>query len=78
MIGEKIVLPIVNKEIPIFSDDYVDKDFGTGCVKVTPAHDPNDFQMANRNDLEIINIMNDNGTMNENVPDRIWSSRFQQ
>jgi len=67
-IGKKIILPIVNKEIPIFGDSYVDKDFGTGCVKVTPAHDPNDFEMAQRNNLEIINIMNDNGSLNENVP----------
>tara|TARA_Y100001970_G_scaffold84325_1_gene106436 strand:- start:776 stop:3391 length:2616 start_codon:yes stop_codon:yes gene_type:complete len=67
-IGKKIILPICNKEIPIFGDSYVDKDFGTGCVKVTPAHDPNDFNMAQRNNLEIINIMNDDGSLNQNVP----------
>tara|TARA_B100000427_G_scaffold45298_1_gene33470 strand:+ start:1116 stop:3731 length:2616 start_codon:yes stop_codon:yes gene_type:complete len=67
-IGKKVVLPIVNKEIPIFSDEYVDKDFGTGCVKITPAHDPNDFEMAKRNNLEIINIMHENASLNENVP----------
>ena len=67
-IGKKIILPIINKEIPIFSDSYVDKDFGTGCVKVTPAHDPNDFEMAQRNNLNIINILNENGTLNDNVP----------
>ena len=67
-IGKKVVLPIVNKEIPIFSDEYVDKDFGTGCVKITPAHDPNDFEMAKRNNLEIINIMYENASLNENVP----------
>ena len=67
-IGKKIILPIVGKEIPIFADSYVDKDFGTGCVKVTPAHDLNDFQMAQRNDLEIINILNEDGTLNSNVP----------
>ncbi len=54
--------------IPIFSDDYVDMSFGTGCVKVTPAHDPNDFDMANRNNLEIKNIFNENGTLNDKVP----------
>ena len=69
-IGKKIILPIVGKEIPVFSDTYVDKDFGTGCVKITPAHDPNDFAMAQRNNLEIINIMNDNASLNDNVPEK--------
>ncbi len=68
-IGREVVLPIVDKEIPIFADNYVDMEFGTGCVKVTPAHDPNDFEMANRNNLDILNIMNQNGTLNNNVPD---------
>ena len=68
-IGKKIMLPIINKEIPIFADTYVDKDFGTGCVKVTPAHDPNDFEMAQRNNLSILNIMNEDGTLNDNVPE---------
>ena len=77
-IGKKIILPIVNKEIPIFSDEYVDKDFGTGCVKITPAHDPNDFEMAQRNNLEIINIMNENASLNENVPDEFQNlDRFE-
>ena len=68
-IGKSIILPIINKEIPIFSDDYVDMEFGTGCVKVTPAHDPNDYDMAKRNNLELINIMNEDATFNTNVPD---------
>ena len=68
MIGKHIILPIVNKEIPIFGDEYVDMEFGTGCVKVTPAHDPNDFEMGQRNNLEIINIMNEDASLNENVP----------
>ena len=67
-IGKKILLPIVNKEIPIFGDNYVDQEFGTGCVKVTPAHDPNDFEMGKRHGLEILNIMNDDATFNNNVP----------
>ena len=67
-IGKKVLLPIMNKEIPIFSDKYVDMDFGTGCVKVTPAHDMNDYAMANRNNLQIINIMHDDATFNNNVP----------
>ena len=67
-IGKTIDLPLSDYKIPIFADNYVDMSFGTGCVKVTPAHDPNDFEMANRNGLEIKNIMNENGTLNENVP----------
>ena len=68
LIGKTIILPIVNREIPIFGDDYVDMEFGTGCVKVTPAHDPNDFEMGQRNNLNIINIMNDDASLNDNVP----------
>ena len=62
------MLPILNKEIPIFADEYVDMEFGTGCVKVTPAHDMNDYQMAQRNNLEIINIMHPNAQLNKNCP----------
>ena len=69
LIGKHVILPIVNREIPIFSDLYVDKEFGTGAVKVTPAHDPNDFDMGQRNDLDTINILNPDGTLNNNVPD---------
>ncbi len=69
LIGQKVILPIVGREIPIFADEYVDMEFGTGCVKVTPAHDPNDFEMGQRNDLETINIMNPNASLNDNVPD---------
>ena len=69
LIGETIILPIIGREIPIFADEYVDMDFGTGCVKVTPAHDPNDFEMGQRNKLNIINIMNPNGSLNDNVPE---------
>jgi len=68
LIGQTVVLPLVNREIPIFGDDYVDMDFGTGCVKVTPAHDPNDFEMGARHNLEIINIMDPNAQLNENCP----------
>jgi valyl-tRNA synthetase len=69
LIGKTVVLPIVKREIPIFSDEYVDLEFGTGCVKVTPAHDPNDFEMGLRNKLETINIMHPNGQLNENCPE---------
>jgi valyl-tRNA synthetase len=70
LIGKSVILPIANREIPIFADNYVDKEFGTGCVKVTPAHDPNDFDMGQRNGLEIINIMHPNATLNENTPEK--------
>ncbi len=66
LIGKKVLLPIVNREIPVIADAYVDKDFGTGCVKITPAHDPNDFEVGRRHDLEEINILNDDATINEN------------
>ena len=69
LIGKSVILPIVNREIPIFADSYVNKEFGTGCVKVTPAHDPNDLEMGKRNNLETINIMHPNGSLNENVPE---------
>lgn len=68
--GKKIILPLVNREIPVIFDSYVDPDFGTGAVKVTPAHDPNDFEMAKRHNLEFINIFNEDATTNENVPER--------
>jgi len=68
LIGEKVILPITNREIPIFADEYVDMEFGTGCVKVTPAHDPNDFVMGKNNNLDTINILNPNGTINNNAP----------
>ncbi len=66
LVGKTCILPIINREIPIFADDYVDKEFGTGCVKVTPCHDPNDFEMGQRHNLEQILIFNDDATVNEN------------
>ncbi len=69
LIGKKVNLPIVDREIPIFADDYVDMEFGTGAVKVTPAHDLNDYNMGQRHKLEIINIFNPDATTNNNVPD---------
>ncbi|MBU3878695.1 valine--tRNA ligase [Faecalicatena sp. AGMB00832] len=65
IVGKKALLPLVNKEIPIVADYYVDKEFGTGAVKITPAHDPNDFEVGKRHNLEEINIMNDDATINE-------------
>jgi len=67
-IGKNVILPIMNKPIPIITDEHADMTKGTGCVKITPAHDPNDFEVGNRHNLERIVIMNDDATMNENVP----------
>ena len=64
------LLPIVNREIPIIADNYVESEFGTGCVKITPAHDFNDFEMGKRHGLEVINILNFDGTLNDKVPDK--------
>ena len=57
-------LPLTDREIPVIADEYVDKEFGTGCVKITPAHDPNDFEVGKRHNLEEINILNDDATIN--------------
>ncbi len=64
--GRKLMLPLMNREIPVVEDTYVDMEFGTGVVKITPAHDPNDFEVGKRHNLPIINIMNDDATINEN------------
>lgn len=65
LIGKTLKLPLTDREIPVIGDEYVDKEFGTGCVKITPAHDPNDFEVGRRHDLPEINIMNDDATINE-------------
>ena len=65
LIGKTVILPLVNREIPIVADEYVDKEFGTGVVKITPAHDPNDFEVGLRHNLPQINILNDDGTLNQ-------------
>ena len=67
LIGKKVILPVLNKEIPIVADEHADPEFGTGCVKITPAHDPNDFEVGNRHNLERIVVMNSDATMNENA-----------
>lgn len=68
-VGKTVVLPIVGREIPVIADDYVDPEFGTGCVKITPAHDPNDYEMAKRHDLQIVNILNPDASLNDSVPE---------
>ena len=67
LVGKNVILPLMNREIPVVADEYVEMDFGTGAVKMTPAHDPNDFEVAQRHGLEIITVTNDDGTMNENA-----------
>jgi len=64
LVGKTLILPLVGREIPVIADEYVDKEFGTGCVKITPAHDPNDFEVGLRHNLEQIKVMNDDATMN--------------
>lgn len=66
LVGKNVILPLVNKEIPIVADEYVEMDFGTGVVKITPAHDPNDFEVGQRHILPVINVMNEDGSINEN------------
>ena len=78
LIGQTIILPIVNREIPIFADEYVDMEFGTGCVKVTPAHDPNDYEMGVRHQLKLINIFHPDAKLNENCPEEFQNlDRFE-
>ncbi len=66
-VGQNVILPIVNKKIPVITDEHADPEFGTGCVKITPAHDPNDFEVGNRHNLERVVVMNEDATMNENA-----------
>ncbi|ARP50513.1 valine--tRNA ligase [Caproicibacterium lactatifermentans] len=66
IVGKTLILPLVGREIPVVADEYVEKDFGTGVVKITPAHDPNDFEVGRRHHLEVINMMNEDGSINEN------------
>ena len=70
LIGKTVNLPLVGREIPIIADDYVDREFGSGCLKVTPAHDPNDFQIGLRHDLQFINVMNEDGSIGDQAPER--------
>jgi len=78
LIGKKAIVPIVNREIPIIADEYVDIEFGTGALKVTPAHDPNDFELGKKHNLEIINIFNKDATMNANAgEDYVGMDRFE-
>ncbi len=77
IIGKTLVLPVVNREIPVIADEYVDMEFGTGCVKITPAHDPNDFEVGRRHSLALVNVMNDDATMNENAGKYAGMDRYE-
>ena len=77
LVGKTLILPLVNKEIPVIADSYVDKEFGTGCVKITPAHDPNDFEVGLRHDLPVVRIMDDNAIMNDNAGQYKGLDRYQ-
>jgi len=79
LVGKKVLVPFIDREIPVIADDYVDVEFGTGCLKVTPAHDPNDYEIGQRHGLEVIDTLNDDGTLNENcmVPAYIGLDRFE-
>ncbi|MGM0598577.1 MAG: valine--tRNA ligase [Candidatus Rifleibacteriota bacterium] len=76
LVGKKLVLPFVDREIPVITDEYVDKDFGSGAVKITPAHDPNDFEMGQRHNLEQIIVMDEGGVMNEHAGQFAGMDRF--
>ena len=77
LVGKTVILPIMNKEIPIVADTYVEKDFGTGAVKITPAHDPNDFEVGLRHNLEVIKVFTEDGKMNSLVPKYEGMDRFE-
>lgn len=77
LVGKTLILPLINKEIPVIADSYVDKEFGTGCVKITPAHDPNDYEVGLRHDLPQIRVMDDNAIMNDNAGQYKGMDRYQ-
>lgn len=77
LIGKTVIVPFVNREIPVIADEYVDMEFGTGVVKITPAHDPNDFEVGVRHNLPVIRVMNDDGTMNENAGEFAGLDRYE-
>ena len=77
LVGGVAILPVVGREIPIIADEYVEKEFGTGVVKITPAHDPNDFEVGRRHRLEIIKVMDEAGVMNENAGEYQGLDRFE-
>jgi valyl-tRNA synthetase len=76
LVGKNVIVPLVNRVVPIIADEYVDMEFGTGCLKITPAHDINDYEIGNKHNLETIDIFNDDGTINENGIVFVGEDRF--
>ena len=74
--GKKVIIPLINKEIPIIEDSYVEMDFGTGCLKVTPAHDVNDYAIGMRHNLPVLDIIDDHGRLNEKAQILVGEDRF--
>src|SRR5690606_31084582 len=74
--GKSVLVPLVNREIPVIQDEYVEMEFGTGCLKVTPAHDLNDYELGQKHNLEVIDILNDDGTLNEKAQILVGEDRF--
>src|SRR5690606_18107508 len=74
--GKTVLVPLIDREIPVIEDDYVEMEFGTGCLKVTPAHDLNDYELGQKHNLEVIDILNDDGTLNEKAQILIGEDRF--
>ncbi len=74
--GKRALIPLINRPIPIIEDDYVSMEFGTGCLKVTPAHDMNDYELGKKHQLEVIDILNEDGTLNANAQILIGEDRF--
>ncbi|MEN9968887.1 MAG: hypothetical protein RIR94_1071 [Bacteroidota bacterium] len=77
LIGKTVLVPLINREIPVIADEYVDKDFGTGCLKITPAHDPNDYELGQKHNLPSIDLFNDNGTLNAHGAHYQGKDRFE-
>jgi valyl-tRNA synthetase len=74
--GKKVLIPLIGREIPVILDEYVTMDFGTGCLKVTPAHDLNDYELGQKHNLPVIDILNDDGTLNEQAQILVGEDRF--
>ena len=77
LVGQKVLIPLIDKEIPVITDDYVTMDFGTGCLKITPAHDPNDYEIGLRHKLPVVDILNLDGTLNEEARILVGEDRFE-
>lgn len=76
LVGQKVLVPLINREIPVIADEYVEMEFGTGCLKVTPAHDTNDYELGKRHNLPIIDLLNEDGTLNEKAQIMVGEDRF--